>query len=63
MNAKQRAAVFERLKSSGKLKENSLKVPRVPGVTEPEDADKVNPDYVGKPRHQRFKKLKNIFGL
>lgn len=63
LNTKQRAAIFEKLKSSGKLKKDPMSISKVPGVEASVDTNKVDLDYIGKPRQQRFKKLKNIFGM
>lgn len=79
MNRKQLAAVFEKLKSSGKLNnpaaskipmpaspkmKNPLTVKSTPDLLgkAPKNPDEVNPDYVGKGKRQRFRKLKNLFG-
>ena len=75
----QRKALFEKLKTSGKLKQNeasaplmSPKMPKPPmAPTTPQAAstkvmtnpEKVNPNYIGNPRASRFKKIRNMFGI
>lgn len=65
----QRKALFEHLKSAGKLKTAITTAPKPPATPQlastkvSTDADKVNSNYVGNVRPSRFKKIKNMFGM
>ncbi len=76
INQKQRAAVFENLKKTGKFTNKvpgvptphpkmltPLTPPTLPGAPKMEDPNKVNQNYIGNGRSQRFKKIKSMFGL
>lgn len=75
LNPAQRKALFEKLKTNGKLKPPNMnmmaapkppKAPSMPQMASTKtmtDADKVNENYIGKTRPARFKKIRSMFGL
>jgi hypothetical protein len=75
-NPKRRAAVFEKLRNSGKLSTNAPRVPTphpklltappapvMPAGAQMPTAQQVNPNFIGNAKQQRFSKIKKMFGL
>jgi hypothetical protein len=74
MNPKMRAAMFEHLSKQGRMNPMAPRVPTphpkmiapiAPPMppNQPNPSNQVNPNYVGNPKLQRFKRLKTMFGL
>lgn len=75
LNPTQRAAIFEHLSKSGKIKPSiphvpqagtkipqALMPPQLPGGP-PMPANQTNPDMIGNPRVQKFQKMKKMMGM
>jgi hypothetical protein len=76
LSGMQRAAIFEKLKKAGRINpavpriptpHPKMPAPMAPAMASqmpqaPTNPDLVNPNYVGKGKAQRFKKLKGILG-
>lgn len=68
LNPMQRKALFEKLKSTGKLKQKDpfampQAAPQIASTKQMSDPEKVNQNYIGKVRPTRFKKIRNMFGM
>jgi len=76
ISPKQRNAIFEKLRTTGKLSTNTPKVPTPhpkmltappapampPGAGMPQ-LQQVNPNFIGNGKQARFAKIKKMFGL
>lgn len=68
LNPMQRKALFEKLKSTGKLKQKDPfatmnTTPQIASTKQMSNPEKVNQNYIGKVRPAKFKKIRNIMGF